>query len=445
MSEPLPRDSGIQRLLRRAVDVRADESAPALWSALMMFLLLGSYYIVRPVREAMGLEGGVDNLPWLYTGTFTAMLVAAPVFALLVTHTPRRVFIPAVNLFFATNLLVFAALLSGLEGEARVNAARAFYIWTSVFNLFVISVFWGFMADLWREEQGRRLFGFIAVGGTLGVIAGSRTAMEVGKEHNETLLIVSAAVLAASVIPVWALTRRFGPEREDGRRVEAALRGPRPGMWTGLILVARSPLLLGLCAYIFLFSTTSTFIYFAQARMVSEAIADAGERRMFFANLDHIVSIGELVIQLFFTGRIIRWIGLAGALAALPLVTGAGFAAITMAPVLGLVAGLFVVRRMLNFGLTKPAREVLYTILGREAKYKSKSFIDTVVYRGGDVAAGWTYSALEAAVGLTKVALVSIPLCLVWAGLGAALGETHRRRASRGTTRDPAGAPAPAA
>ena len=433
-------------LLRRLVDARAAEVGALLGSFAYFFCLLCSYYILRPVREEMGITGGVKNLPWLFTGTFVAMLAAVPLYAAVVARWPRRRFIPVVYRFFALNIVAFWALLR--HDAAAVHAARAFYIWTSVFNLFVVSVFWGFMADLWRSEQGKRLFGFVAAGGSAGALVGPLIAsLVVGRVGVVNLLLLSAAVLELATLCASRLARA-APARDAQQAPPAAgeARGGEErvgrGLWSGLRPVFRSPYLLGISGITLLTTLTSTVLYWQQMHVIAAQIPDRAARTALFANMDLLTNGLSLVMQAVITGRVMRRLGLFWALAAVPAVSAVGFLGLSVAPVIGVFVALQVARRAAHYGLERPAREVLFTVVPREEKYTSKGFIDTVVYRGGDAASVWACDALGGVIGAAGLSLGMLPIAGAWLVLNGFL--TRRQAALASEKAEAAPAPAPA-
>jgi len=421
-------------LLARAVEVRPGELRALLLSFAYFFCLLSSYYVLRPLRDEMGVASGVEHLQWLFSGTFAAMLAAVPVFGWIVARLPRRRFVPLVYRFFAVNILIFFALFSLDPGAIAV--ARAFYIWVSLFNLFVVSVFWSVMADLFTNEQGRRLFGFVAAGGSAGALLGpSLTASLAVPLGPINLLPIAVVLLELAVQCALALFRHAPPRNVAGADADADVdAGEAPiggSILAGFTAVLRSRYLAGICLYMLLFTATSTFLYVEQANVVAGAFADPAERTRLFALIDLAVGLLTLATQLFATGRLIRRIGTAGALAATPLLTAAGFLALAAAPTLVLVVAFQALRRAANFALSQPAREVLFTVIGREAKYKSKNFIDTAVYRGGDAASGWAFAGLRGlGLDLATIALVAVPLALLWLATGIFLGRREARSAA---------------
>jgi len=406
------------RRLEHAIGAVPGELAGALWSFAYFFLLLSGYYVLRPLRDEMGISGGVQQLPWLFTGTFLAMLLAVPAFGALTARFPRRRFLPAVYYFFIANILGFYALFA--VGAAPTYVARAFFIWTSVFNLFVVSVFWSFMVDRYSNEQARRLFGFIAAGGSAGAIVGpALTATLATRLGHIELLLLSAALLVAAVVCIHALLRRPNHAHKD-TAPERALGGD---ILAGITAVARQPYLAGIAGFILLYTTLGTFLYFAQAHLVRDAIDDGAARTALFARIDLAVNALTITTQLFITHRIIRRAGVALTLAAIPVLTAAGFALLALAPLLSVLVVFQVLRRAGDYAITRPARELLFTVVGREAKYKAKNFVDTVVYRGGDAASGWLFAGLQAlGFGLAGIAWVGVPIAALWAALALRLG-----------------------
>ncbi len=420
----------IKSALFRSVQVEAHEARALLWSFSYFFALLCSYYIIRPMRDEMGILGGVENLQWLFTGTLLAMTAAVPLFGWVSSRFPRRQFLPYVYFFFIVTLLLFYSLMGGFVAPEYV--ARAFFIWASVFNLFVVSVFWSFMTDLYSNEQARRLFGFIAAGGTVGALAGpTLTTLLVQPLGARNLLLVSALLLAFAIVCIQQLSvwsdntgNRVEPDSNEAAE-ESAMGG---SVWAGIRLVARSPYLLGICLLMLLFTTLATFLYFMQAQIIRDAFSDSAQRTAVFAAIDLAVNSLTLLFQLFVTSRLIKWFGLAPVLAVVPVLLAAGFAAIGIAPVLAVLLGVQVVRRAGNYAIMRPAREMLYVVLSREEKYKAKNFIDTVVYRTGDAISAWVYAGMRSlGLGLSAIALIAVPLALVWAWIAFGLGKQQKR------------------
>ena len=425
-------NSFLHPLLRRVVQVRREEITATLWSFAYFFCLLCSYYVLRPVRDEMGIQGGVENLPWLFTGTFLAMVAAVPLFGWASSRFPRRKLLPIVYLFFAANLVVFYGLMQ--SGIAPVTIARAFFIWVSVFNLFVVSVFWSFMADLFRNDQSRRLYGFISAGGSIGALAGPLvTAILAPSIGPANLLPVSAVMLCATVLCIYRLaawsTRNPAERRSPPVRVEEPIGG---GILAGVTLTLKSPYLLGMCMYVLLGTLLGTFLYFHQANIIAVDVPSPGERTALFAKIDFAVNVLTLVCQLFVVGRLVGRFGVGTTLMIVPIVGAIGFFLIGLIPTLAVLIVFQVIRRAGEYAIARPAREILFTVLNREEKYKSKNFIDTVVFRGGDAVSGWLFEGLRIlGLGFAGIAFVSVPIALLWAGTGWMLGRTQDEMRAR--------------
>jgi ATP:ADP antiporter, AAA family len=424
------------RILRRTVDVREHETVALVASCAYFFFVLSAYYVLRPVRDEMGVAGGVENLAWLFTGTLVGMLLVHPLFSALVARLPRRRFVPLSYRFFILNLVGFVVGFGAADTDQDVWVGRVLFVWTSVFNLFVVSVFWSFMTDLYRPAQSQRLFGLIAVGGTLGAIVGSAiTSILAHLVGPVNLLLVSAVLLELAVRAARALdgqeaslARGAALDGADAIADEGA-RVIGGGVFDGIGHVARSPYLLGIAALMLFFTIASTFLYFQQTAIVARVFEGAPQARTrLFASIDLAVNVLTLATQLFLTGRMLRWLGVAVSLAVLPLMTLIGFGVLGTVPVLAVLVVFQVLRRAGNFAIQRPAREVLYTVLPRADKYKAKNFNDTFVYRLGDQLGAWSYTAIAwVGLGLSGLALTMVPLSAVWLLLALWLGRRYRR------------------
>jgi ATP:ADP antiporter, AAA family len=407
----------------RIAGVEPGEIGASCWSFACFFCLLCGYYVLRPLRDEMGVQGGVENLPWLFSVTFVAMLAVVPVFGFAASRLPRRRLVPWSYLFFILNVLAFYALFSG--GAHAPAVAHAFFVWVSVFNLFVVSLFWSLMADLFRPSQAARLFGFISAGGSCGALAGpTLTASLAAPLGTARLLLVSCLFLALALGCVQALVRRAG--------ADSGTTGPADSIggttWSGVAVILRSPYLLGIVAYVLLYTVIFGFVYLELARLVAATYADSAQRTALFAHVDLAVNVLTLLGQLFLVRKLVEKLGVGVALALLPALGLAGFGAIGLAPVLAVLVAFQVLRRAADYAVARPAREMLFTVLTREEKYKSKNFIDTVVFRGGDAASGWVYAALKGlGLSLTGLAAAAIPGALLWLAVGLWLGRRHAR------------------
>lgn len=396
--------------LGRLLKARPHELPAVAWAFAYFFLLLCSYYILRPVRDSLAVDLGPEALRVLFTITFAAMLALVPLFGWLCARLGRSHLLPVVYGFFVLNLVAFSVTLE----------ARVFFVWLSVFNLFVVSVFWSFMSDLFDTAQAARLYGAIAAGGSAGAIAGPLAASSlVSVLAINGLLLLSAALLAGTVVCIVMLGRwaRAHPRAGDPPQ-DAPIGG---GILEGVRAVVASPFLLAICGYLLCYTGLSTALYFQQVDILAREVPDAEARTRLLANVDLAVNSLTLALQLFAFSRLAAALGPTGMLALMPLVSLAGFLILGAAPTLAVLIAFGVTRRVGEFAISKPAREALFTIVPRRERYKAKNFIDTVVYRGGDALSGWLFA------GLAGAAFFAAAISTVWAGLGIYLGHRINR------------------
>jgi len=437
--------------IARLANLRPGEGAKTAWAVAFFFFVLFGYFLIRPVREALGVERGMSELRWLFVGTLGLMLVANPIYAWIVQRWDRRVSLPLIYHFFVLNMLGFAALLAFFPDVVGVATGRTFFVWLSVFNLFCTTLFWVLMADGFKLEQAKRLFPLIAVGGTLGASAGSWIASTSAEALGHPGLILAAAGgIELAVFCCWRLTRQLDREATTLSTLSATgalgsdarcacCKGSLAGLTTGdscatcgelvthtldacadthstrdtdgepsgvldgLRAVIRSPYLLGVCGYILLLTVFATFLYFAQARIVADAADDTLGRTRLFAMIDLATQLTTLVLQVSLTARLIRRIGVGWTLTILPLIAALGFVALGLgewldSPVATTFIIITVVQALYRAGkyaVARPARETLFTVVTRDEKYKAKGFIDTFVYRGGDALGAGADSGLS--------------------------------------------------
>jgi ATP:ADP antiporter, AAA family len=419
-------------LLRRFVEVRPEETPVLGWCWLYIFSVLSSYYIMRPIRDQAGVAGGVNNLQWLFLGTLIGMLLLNIPFAYLVKKLPRSRFIPITYHFFAANIVLFAAALHSSHVAETIWVGRTFFIWVSVFNLFVVSVFWQMNVDLFSPEQGKRLFGLIAAGATIGAIVGSSVTATLARYVSPTFLLLAAAILLEIAVFAVARLSRLAPTLQR-QTVAAGTEAPIGGsVFAGITRAFRSHYLVNVSFFLLLFAITSTFLYFQQAGIVSRSFSDRGTQTAFFAAVDLLVNILTLVVQLFLTGRIIVLLGVALTLGVLPALTIIGFGALALMPTIAVVAVFQVLRRAADYAIARPTREVLFTVVPREDRYKAKSFIDTVVYRTGDQLGAWSVALLRGiGLGTAEVSIVVIPVAALWLVNALWLGRRQELLAAR--------------
>jgi len=417
----------LRRLLAKFVDIREDVELKGLVVATVYgFFIMFSYYILRAVRDEIS-SADRGNLQYLWTAVFLVMLLAVPAYSWLATKFSRGVFVPLANRFFILCLVAFWACLVFLPLEARPWIDRVFYVWSSVFALFVVTVFWGFMSDCFDNNQGKRLFSFIAVGSSIGGMAGSVVTTQLAEILPVFLLLLLACIPLE--IASWcakSLHRRFntGSVRTPGE-AEKAIAG---NAWSGMQAVFASRYLMGIAAFIALMTFVSTTLYFHQASLIADAFTNRGERTAFYAWIDLLVNGLTIIFQVYLTARIIKWLGIGLTLAIVPVFMVVGFVLLGLYPTLTVLVIVQTIYRAGRYGLTKPAREILWTVLGREAKYKSKPFLDAAVYRGGDLLSGWINTGL-AALGLSigAIFLTAAPVAGLWTLLAINLGSKQEK------------------
>jgi ATP:ADP antiporter, AAA family len=424
----LKRDSRLATLVHRLVVVQPEELPALLAAFATLFCMFSSYTILRPIRDTMGITSGVEKLPYLFWGTFIAMLALQPVYGWLTSRFRRPVFLPWVYAFFTANLLAFYFWFNLQQDHTWI--ARTYYVWVSVFNFFIVAVFWSLMADVFTREQAGRMFGFIAAGASTGGLVGpliaGRLAVPLGTIN---LLLISAVLLASSLFfmkRVINWQRHFGSGAR-GADVDTPLGGH---FLAAFHQVLRSPYLLGIALFVVLLSWVSTFLYLEQQAFVAKVFATRDERTRFFSDVDFWVQTFSLITQLFLFGRLYKWIGLRALLVSVPLIMTAGYAIFALLPTFAVLVGVLAVRRVGEYAITRPSRDSLYTVCTREEKYKAKSLIDTFIYRGGDATSASVYQLLTGVFGFGPVGIgwVGAAVSAIWMMLALALGKSHARR-----------------
>lgn len=445
----------------RILNMKKEEQPLAVLSAVYFFCILCGYFFLRPVRDAMGVARGMDELRWLFVWTALVSLVVVLAFGGVVSRTNRRRFIPIGYLFVIGCLIVFAGMLiadgaagGGLIGtDAETPVARyvgyVFYVWLSTINLFVNSVFWAFMVDIFDVRQGKRMFAFIGIGGTLGAIAGGWATNVISGMTDSVylpagLMLIGAAFFGLAIVVMLSLDRLvFGSQRSqltaDGVAIEGRQRagdrdvagegGIGGAFWEGAQAVMRSPYLLGIGAYIALMAISNTLIYFTQANIILDDRDTFSELVAGFAQLDVFAQVATLFVQIFVTTQVIKRIGVGWTLVILPVVTMLGFAVLSAWATFGVMAVFQAVHRATRYAISRPARETLFSVVSPSEKYKAKPFVDVFLYRGGDLA-GAGVDSMFAAMGLTlaAVAAATVPVAGVWAVLCVALGRAQQAK-----------------
>jgi ATP:ADP antiporter, AAA family len=438
-------------LIARITNVRREEVGPVLAAAFFFFCILTALMVLRPARDALGMRSGLDTVRWLFIGTAVVTLAVNPVFGWLVARFRRLWFIAATYIFFAASLLIFYGLLTVAPGAVGEISGRVFYVWFSVFNLFVTMLFWAVMVDRFSLEQSKRFFAVIAVGGTLGAIVGPALARTLAEPlGTPALILVSVTFLMLALAAAWLVTW-LQPERAaataQGDPEAPPVVDPRGviggSAWEGFRAVFRSRYLMGIMAFVIILAVMATFLYFTRLAMVAALGDDLDMRTRVFGDIDLITQATTLVLQLIVAGHIMKRLGVHVALALLPIIVLFGFIGLALVGTLAALIVFEAVFRAVQRAITRPARETLYTVVSREDKYKSKAFIDTFVYRAGDVTGAWTEGLLgRLGMGLAGLVILVVPLSLVWVALAVWLGRAQVRQA-RGTDVDRGVEPSP--
>jgi ATP:ADP antiporter, AAA family len=393
--------------------------------------------VLRSVRDEIGVQLGHERQAWLYTVVFLVMLAAVPLFGWVVSKFPRRQLVPVLHGFFILNLLVFWALFRA--GAAAPTLLSAFYIWVSIFNVFIVSMFWSTMSSLWSSDQAKRLYGVISAGATAGVFCGPvMTSLLVARLGQTNLMLVSAAFLGLGIAMARAL-----PSDQVQATAATTATPTLSTILSGAVNVFKTPYLLHIAIVMFIINLVGTFFYLEQSRIIKLSGMSSIERTQFFAHMDIITASLQIFAQVFLTGRIIERLGLGLAACALPVVAAIGLVLLSRSDTLGLVAGLVVLQRAIGYGISTPAMRVFFTVVPAEDKYKAQNFIDTVVFRGGDATGGWLFGPLVKQLGmsLSAAAIVTLPLVAVWAWLVLKLGREHAVKASQAKVGTAAGRP----
>lgn len=418
--------SALARLLKTVAAVEALEVKAVLLSMLYFLFLFGSYSVIKPVRDAMGTVYGVKHLQELFTVTLIASLVFSPLYAGLASRMKLSTFLPWVYGFVAMTILVFYAMFVSGRYQDRWIAA-AFYVWVSTFNLLIISVFWTFMADIFSRAQAKRLFGFIAAGGTIGGIVGPAIATFLAKDvGNNGLMLIAAGGFAVTAVLVSLLAKEKEKLLAHGGEVQKTTLNHRLGgnPLDGFVLLFRSPYLLLLALFLLLMTWISTIVYFQLGDLITKAFDSKEARTQAYATIDLVVNSLAVLVQLFGTGRIIQRFGVQTGLLVNPIIMVIAFLAVAFSPVLMILGGIQIVRRVAEYAVAKPTREMLFTVVDQESKYKAKNVIDTVVYRFGDFSSAWV-SAAVLPYGVTGLAVFGVITSVLWFPVAYVLGKRY--------------------
>ena len=418
----------LQKLFSNATNIRSGEMAATLLSFSFVFCLMFAYNIMKPVRDALPPDWSDADLAWLWTYNFLFSIAAVSLYGYAVSRVRLKYLIPGVYTFFALSFVLFYIGAKSLDDTEFVD--KSFYLWISLFSLFHISVFWSLMSDLFTKQQAPRLFAFIASGASIGTIAGSAMTLWLATVIGNLNLMLIAAVVLVALVPLVAVlyhlkaTRMHASDSDASGGSNVIVRG---NPFAGFREFVRNPFLLGIAVFIFLYTTLGSFVYFEIKNLTVDMDSDA--RTQMWAGINLFINSISIVVAMFATGRIAIRFGVAKTLAMVPVIVGFGFMLVVVNPLLAVVIGSWIVLKGGNYAITRPAREMLYTLVNREDRFKAKPVIDIVVYRGGDTLAGWMFTGLTAGLGLgiAGVAVFGTVLAALWAVVGLYLGRQYDR------------------
>ena len=431
-AEPGEQAGGLLRTLSR---VEPGELRATVFSFALVFVLMAAYYILRPVRDAMASDWSDAEVSLLWTINFFFSFVVVAAYGATASRVALKQLVPTVYGFFAATFVLFYLASQTLEQVVLID--KAFYIWVSVFSLFPVSVFWSFMADLYSREQSRRLFGIITTGASLGAMAGPSIPLFFSEALGTYKLMLVAALVLLATLPIIFYLERIKTTRlgNIAHRGEIDMPGGASlggAPLAGFRLFLHNRFLLGIGLFLFLYTGIGSFVYFELKNLMSDF--SRAQRTELWAFMDLVTNTLTVLAGLFVTSRLATRFGLGATLAVIPVVVMGGLLSVALVPILPIVVGLQIFRRGGNYAITRPAREMLFTSVDRQTRFKAKQVIDVVVYRGGDVFWGWAFTGLTQVVGLgvAGVAVVGAAVAAIWSILGLRLG----RRADTGASGD---------
>jgi len=419
----------LSRFMKTASQIESNELRSVLLAFALVFTLMAAWYILRPVRDAMASEWTDTEVSFLWNINFLVSVFAVAIYGFAVSKVKFKYLVPGVYGFFAASFVAFYFGVSGVEDRVLID--KIFYVWVSVFSLFHISVFWSFMSDLFTKEQSNRLFAFIAAGSSAGALIGPLIpALFADDLGTDTLMLIAAVVLIFPIGIVLYLERLKVVDLHNEvvhADLSAAKIGGNP--FAGFKMFVTNPYLLAIGAFILLYTAIGSFVYFEQKNLLAQFIETRAERTEVLAMVDWVVNILTFAIGMFATGRIVERFGMAVTLSLVPFVIAAGLLVLAFAPLLTVVLVLQVVRRAGNYAITRPSREMLFTAVDRETRFKAKPVIDIAVYRGGDAVSSIAFAGLTDGVGLGlgAMAAVGAGIAALWGVVGRYLGRMFTR------------------
>ncbi len=420
--------ASLHNLVSKLIKVKPHEIPAAVVSFLFIFTLMAAYYVLRPVRDAMSSDWTDAELSWLWTLNFFISAGAVLLYGLVVSRVRLRKLVPGIYIFFATSFLLFYLATHWFEDTVLID--KSFYVWVSFFALFHVSVFWSFMSDIYSSGQSRRLFGLFGAGASIGAILGPSIPVFLGDRLGVYNLLLIAALMLLLIVPlIFYLdkVRSHNPGEAANSFESTTLHTIGGEFFDGFIDFFSHRFLLGIGLFIVIYTMMSSFVYFELKNVMIEY--DRATRLQYWGMMDLIVNTLAIFTALFATSRLATKFGLAVTLALVPVILVFGWIAVAIAPGLALLIGLQITRRAGNYAITKPGREMLFTRVKRETRFKTKPVIDIVVYRGGDVLAGWTYTALAQGVGLGLggIAVVAALFACLWTVVAIFLGNHYEK------------------
>ena len=417
----------IINFLKNASKIKEQEIKAVIFSFLFVVVLMSAYYILRPVRDAMASDWTDAEVSWLWTLNFFISTAIVALYGSMVSKFRFRLLVPTMYGIFAISFIIFYALGSVFEDRTLID--KSFYVWVSVFSLFHISVFWTFMSELFSKEQSGRLFGIIAVGASVGGLIGpSITAFFSVSLGADNLMLIASMMLLIPIPIIFYLqslkSKELNNEVLDIPDSNQSIGG---NPLTGFKMFFSNPYLLSIGLFIFLYTGISSFVYFELKNLLSDF--SRSERSVIWAQMDLAVNILAISTGLFATGRIVTKFGMPATIAMVPIMICIGLLVLAISPLLGVVMVLQIIRRAGNYAVTRPAREMLFTLVNQETRFKAKPVIDIVAYRGGDMLTAWLFTGLTQGLGLglASVAAVGAGIASLWALVGIYLGKWFDR------------------
>ena len=416
----------VSKFINLSTRIKPNEIRATLLSFSFVFLLMTAYFILRPVRDAMSSDWTDTELSWLWTSTFFFSFIAVSLYGEIISRIKFNYVVPGVYVFFSISFFAFNFLSLILIDPDIIN--KIFYVWLSVFSLFHVSVFWSFISNIFSKEQAPRLFGFIASGASIGAILGPSVPILFANQVGTMNLLIIAGIILLIPVPLisWLEKIQFSELKNHKVNLDETKNTIKKDFLSGFSSLIKNPYLISISLFILFYVVMNTFIYFELRKLLIDFDRDA--RTQIWASIDLIVNVLAIVTAIFLTGRITTRFGMPTTLALIPVLMVLGWLVVAISPILLFLIGLQIIRRAGNYAITKPGREMLFTLVDNEARYKVKPVIDIVVYRGGDMLTAWFYTFLTATLGLglSGVSIISAAVASLWALTGLYLGKRYR-------------------